>query len=211
MELYCYYSRLQACGVLIEMEGDYLLIGIGCNVLSAPEVNAATNNAAASKVIRPSTCLAEHNAQYAEFAAELRQSTAQLPHTAEAGAGVDGTATDATIASTEGVVPSLGIPIQEVDVRPSDVHIELGVEICDNLFDWLATGRDSAAQVVQDFERSMDYSAQRLRDEPDGEKGTVQPVGLNPDGTLKVESHWYPTALTVSYRLARGALMLSCR
>jgi hypothetical protein len=71
------------------------------------------------------------------------------------------------------------------------VHKELGIEICDNLYDWLASGTDSAALVTQDFARNMDFSPQRLRDEPDPALGTVVPVGLNPDGTLQVTAHMH--------------------
>jgi BirA family biotin operon repressor/biotin-[acetyl-CoA-carboxylase] ligase len=46
----------KVCGILIEVENDRLLIGIGCNVLTAPEVSNIGAEAG-----RASTCLADHN------------------------------------------------------------------------------------------------------------------------------------------------------
>jgi hypothetical protein len=169
------------------MEGDMLLIGIGCNVLSAPTVNTAANSAAASPLIRPATCLAEHNAHYAQTAATLRQELEQQ-HPVEQ--NCDGTAS-VTDNNVEGVpygetgTTGEGVSIHST-LREGDFHKELGIEICENLYDWLTAGSDTAATVVRDFERNMDFSPQRLRDVADAEKATVVPVGLNSDGTLKV-------------------------
>jgi hypothetical protein len=45
----------KVCGVLIEIEGDFMLIGIGCNVMTAPTVeNTGIDNG------RSSTCLSKH-------------------------------------------------------------------------------------------------------------------------------------------------------
>lgn len=43
------------CGVLIEIEDDFMIIGIGCNIMTAPTVeNSGDDNG------RPATCLASH-------------------------------------------------------------------------------------------------------------------------------------------------------
>ena len=45
----------KVCGILIEVEGDYMLIGIGCNIMTAPAVeNVGTENG------RQATCLSRH-------------------------------------------------------------------------------------------------------------------------------------------------------
>jgi hypothetical protein len=184
------------------MEGDMLLIGIGCNVLSAPTVNAATNSAAASPLIRPATSLAEHNAHYAQTAATLRQELEQHP----VEQNCDGTVS-VTDNNVEGVLygetgtTGEGVSIHST-LREGDFHKELGIEICDKLHGWLTAGSDTAATVVQDFERNMDFSPQRLRDVADAEQATVVPVGLNPDGTLKVGP-----CLTFADKKAHGWLL----
>mmetsp|Transcript_18185 Transcript_18185/g.17522 ORF Transcript_18185/g.17522 Transcript_18185/m.17522 type:complete len:287 (+) Transcript_18185:316-1176(+) len=45
----------KVCGVLIEIEGDFMLVGIGCNVMTAPDVQSTGEDNG-----RPSTCLANH-------------------------------------------------------------------------------------------------------------------------------------------------------
>ena len=45
----------KVCGVLIEVEGDYMLIGIGCNIMTAPAIeNVGADNG------RQATCLSRH-------------------------------------------------------------------------------------------------------------------------------------------------------
>lgn len=46
----------KVCGVLIEMEDDYLLVGIGCNVRTAPSIDSKGADAG-----RTSTAIALHN------------------------------------------------------------------------------------------------------------------------------------------------------
>jgi biotin-(acetyl-CoA carboxylase) ligase len=46
----------KVCGVLIEVDSNRMLIGIGCNIGSAPMVDKTGSQAG-----RPSICLAEHN------------------------------------------------------------------------------------------------------------------------------------------------------
>lgn len=46
----------KVCGILIEIEDDNVLVGIGCNVLEAPTVESSGSEGG-----RSSTCLAKHN------------------------------------------------------------------------------------------------------------------------------------------------------
>ena len=156
------------------MEGDMLLIGIGCNVLFAPNVNKATNNAHASALIRSATCLADHNPVYAEVAAQRMKLLEEENIQKQLEPGATTEATEMNSASSP------------FTINAGDFHKELAVELCDNLYTWLHAGTDTASLVHQDFTANMDYSPQRLRDEPSEVLGTVIPTGLNPDGTLNV-------------------------
>ncbi len=49
-------NKEKVCGVLIEMENDYMLIGIGCNVRTAPTIDAQGKDAG-----RSSTAICLHN------------------------------------------------------------------------------------------------------------------------------------------------------
>ena len=185
--------------MLIEMEGDMLLVGIGCNVLDTPTVNAATNGPNAAPVIRPATCLAEHNAELAALAASLLAQQRQQSEQSEGDSGNTHNSTNSTVIpphsksreqtetaeSISGSSKMDGVPVQ-LTLRHGDAHKELGIEICDSLYRWATTRTDTAAQVLGDFSRNMDYSPQRLRDVADPLLSTVIPTGLNPDGTLKV-------------------------
>ncbi len=164
-----------------------ILIGIGCNVMSAPVVNAATNNANASVLIRPATCIAEHNAEYAEAATRRRLFFEQTSATTRASLSGLGSSENNNSggSSTNDGSGSESCPTA-LTLSADEHHKALAVEICDNLFDWITSGTDTAALVLRDFTDNMDYSPQRLRDEPNKAVGIVLPTGLNPDGTLKV-------------------------
>lgn len=73
----------KVCGTLIEMEGEFLLIGIGCNILSAPQLPP--------KAARAATCLAAHSSSISAVAASIES---KLIDTAEVSAdtAVDGNA-----------------------------------------------------------------------------------------------------------------------
>lgn len=208
------YYFIQACGVLIEMEGDMLLVGIGCNVLSAPLVNASTNTATASALLRPATCLADYNTEIAQAALRLAAAATSAvvaqesdvhqngEHTVSSDGTVDATShaessTSSGISTVESSSTTVaaasasttkapGNNLLPLTLREGDYHMELALEICDNLHHWIASRTDTAEQVLTDFTANMDYSPQRLRDEPDPNLGTVIPLGLNTDGTLKV-------------------------
>ena len=180
-----YFSILftsKACGVLIEMEGDMLLIGIGCNVLFAPNVNKATNNAHASAIIRSATCLADHNPVYAEVAAQRLKLLEEPNNRKQLDQDALQEATEMNSASS----PTARSEPPPFTIGAGDFHKELAVELCDNLYTWLHAGTDTAGLVLQDFTANIDYSPQRLRDEPNEVLGTVIPTGLNSDGTLNV-------------------------
>jgi hypothetical protein len=49
-------DKKKVCGVLIEVDSDFLVVGIGCNVMSAPEVAPSGSNGG-----RPATCIAHHS------------------------------------------------------------------------------------------------------------------------------------------------------
>ena len=49
----------KVCGVLIEIENDSILIGVGCNTAEAPSVDKEGSNGG-----RPATCLADYNDEY---------------------------------------------------------------------------------------------------------------------------------------------------
>jgi hypothetical protein len=150
----------KVCGVLIEVADDRVLVGIGCNVRAAPEVEAS-----GQQYGRLATCVADH----AAGPSACTSSSTSAPATCPAPAPAD---TD-----------------DAADLDP-DAHKEIAAEIFGALAAWLTrppgdAARDTADGVLRDFERDMDRSLQRLRgDVAAGE--TVLPVRLNPDGTLRV-------------------------
>jgi hypothetical protein len=150
--------------------------------MTAPAVNSATNSVHAAPIIRPATCLAEHNPQLAEAAAKLAQENAEQGQLhRQAAADTEST----VLPQGETVGAEVGRPML-LTLEEHDFHKELGVEISDNLHAWATARTDTAELVRRDFENNMDLSPQRLRDEPNEALGTVLPVGLNADGTLKV-------------------------
>ena len=48
-------DKKKVCGILMEMEDDYLLIGIGCNVMVAPIIENEGDDSG-----RQSTCVVDH-------------------------------------------------------------------------------------------------------------------------------------------------------
>ncbi len=162
----------QVCGVLIEIEDGVLFVGIGCNVLSAPDVAALGLNGA-----RPATCLAHHNLEIQAAAESLHVLT-------EVDANGSTTVTDHGAAGDVDLPSSSGSQLQE-----GDFHKALAMDICSAVSSWVEAQSDSAALVLQDFDRNLDRSPQRLRDSQNsavagGEE--VLPIGLNQDGTLQV-------------------------
>jgi hypothetical protein len=227
------------------MDGDSLIIGIGCNVMSAPEVNAvklamplslhagviteagncpdatttcgardsaavttatapsatATATATATAApIREATCIAYYNKTYREALILLQEESA-------AGAAVAAVDTGALSLSppVESSVDDSSIDVAKrykefmhTTFTSTDFHKELSVELCENLHFWLQQQTDTAAKVLDDFAENMDYSIQRLRDEPNENIALVEPTGLNSDGTLRVRVIYGVFALVVS-------------
>lgn len=137
----------KVCGVLIEVEGDFMLIGIGCNIMTAPSVETAgVNNG------RQSTCLARHITSCISSSAD-----AQIDHS-----------------NLTDTCPSLG-----------ELHKEIAAEIYGALTALILQPKETAEQVVVDFERYMDFSPQRLRGDTNAGE-TVTPLKINKDGTLQV-------------------------
>lgn len=57
----------KVCGILIEMEDDHFLVGIGCNIVEAPPVTPDGNECG-----RPSTALIEHSTSIQNYIESLK-------------------------------------------------------------------------------------------------------------------------------------------
>ncbi len=169
------YCSCQVCGVLIEIEGGNLIVGIGCNVLSAPEVAAEGANGG-----RPATCLAQHNEEMGRYLLEVQTVTSTDGLNAEGSSEEEEEAVEEVVASNTSQVLTL---------ERGDFHKQLALDICQSIDSWLEAQSDSSDTVLSDFEGAMDRSPQRLRDahnhaSAQGEQ--VLPLGLDKDGTLMV-------------------------
>jgi biotin-(acetyl-CoA carboxylase) ligase len=127
--------------VLIEMENDHMVIGIGVNVMTAPDVAVSGSNSG-----RPSTALCLHSNNFHQV--DLNR-------------------------------PSFSDPDEPA-------HHLLSKQILRRFERWLAVKHDPPQQVIEDFSRHMDMVEQTLRDSSDPDRQRVQPIRLNPDGTLLV-------------------------
>ena len=159
----------QVCGILMEMTDGSLIIGIGCNVLSAPSAAVAAQAGG-----RPPTSLAQHNTQIQSFLAD------NPDHTSQSALVVDQESISLTGEIEREKMP---LKITETVMYEGDFYKQLAREICENVQRWVLSGEDSAEAVRDDFQRNMDFSLQKLRDD----KATqVMPLHLNADGTLQV-------------------------
>jgi hypothetical protein len=154
-------------GVLIEMENDHLLIGVGCNVLNAPVVPST-----GSDVGRASTALVFHNdnlkLHYENVNAEQDES-------------------ELTEIDINGEVKRMIAVRQHADsesISSSSLHHIIASEIVAKFEDWIDSGSDSASAVVNDFSRHMSFSQQLIRDRLSKPDGKIIPLYLNDDGTL---------------------------
>lgn len=150
-------------------------MGIGCNVLSAPEVPASGKDGG-----RQSTCIAAHNPVMLETTQQQRGAVAIGSALSDSSNGEQCSATDAD-----------SDPGSPLVVGEDDFHLDLAREISTAVANWVASQNDSPSLVLRDFQHSMDRAPQRLRDasnnaSPDGEE--VLPLGLDADGTLQVGS-----------------------
>jgi len=126
-------NKKKISGILIEIQNDYFLIGIGCNVLYAPEIQSTGTDSG-----RKATCIADYCMKDV-----LNMNSSK------------------TIAN------------------------DLGTHIADSVYKWVYDNHNDAGEfIVNDFSMQMDYSPKKLRDSQSS--GTVTPLRVNPDGTLRV-------------------------
>ncbi len=137
------YAPLQVCGTLIEMDGDRLFIGIGCNVYTAPAV-AQTGREGG----RPATCLAAHwsKAQQAQTNYEEK----------EVGRMVDEDGT-VQVSGADGAI-----------LTYDTVCASLARTVTDTIRTWCDSQRhtgsaDRATAIITEYENWMDRSPQALR------------------------------------------------
>jgi hypothetical protein len=171
---------LKVSGVLMELQGDFLLVGVGVNVVSSPPVSPTGPHKG-----RPATHLAAHNPLF------LRPPSDPLPPSPFCEGGEEAErvwVSDDKLTFTPPHSPSLQDQGQEGNyIKEGDFHKLLAVDICSLVKQWVESGDDTAELVVADFQRNMDFSIQTLRDF-DEKSNKVLPLMVNLDGTLKVSS-----------------------
>lgn len=158
------------CGVLIEVDGDRVVVGIGCNVQQAPVVESS-----GQQYGRLATCLAEHQ----------RSSGGD---SSGDNSGIISGGGSSSSSCGEGKDQKIDTCSAEHGLLDPNTHKEIAAEIFGALSAWLRPSpgdEDSAEAVIKDFERDMDLSQQRLRGES-GPGETIVPLRLNKDGTLRV-------------------------
>lgn len=143
------------CGILIEMEDDHFLIGIGCNIMEAPPVAPDGEECG-----RPSTALVHHSGVLQQYKASLETNSVE------------------SVSSEEG---SVGNASQRFPL----VHRRVAKEITAKFEEWIESRSDTPERVIEDFSRNMDFSEQLLRDKYNKPEGRVLPLYLNEDGTLR--------------------------
>lgn len=144
------------CGILIEMEDDHFLIGIGCNIMEAPVV--APDGAECG---RPSTALIQHSSVLQQYRASLEAQPAEYVEETPEGAA--------------GTSHQQRFPL---------VHRRVAKEIAAKFEEWIQSRSDTPERVIDDFSRNMDFSEQLLRDKYNQPEGRVVPLYVNDDGTL---------------------------
>jgi len=167
----------KVCGVLIEVNEGRLLVGIGCNVGSSPEVSLTGMEGG-----RPSTCLERH--QYKESENNILSSGSDNQSDNQSDV-ISQTSVDTSLnGESVGDVWSSTMPTDER-------HNQLAVEIFEAFSAWIGSV-DSARSVIDEFESQMDYSPQRLRNTPTDSAASslgkeIIPLRINPDGSLQVQ------------------------
>ena len=189
------------------MEGDYLVVGIGCNVASHPDSGALrdiTNREGASSRMTPreATCITEHR-RPAAIPSDFEQvvekdgssssnfgsyNSSSLTARHNGGEVAARVVHDSTFG--EWIAPSfVGRKLQvlneesqaiETTLGIEDLHKDLAADVGQKMWEWAQLQSDSAAQVRADFERNMHRGQQTLRDESDPQRAQVQPVGSMP-------------------------------
>lgn len=213
----------KVCGVLIEMENDYLVIGIGCNVGHGPKTLDDSPNED-GHVPRPATCLAEHNEDIAATMEALNNDETNKNDESIAGTHskvmeskgegegeeveMDGSGSGTTNPPPAAVPLPPNPPnpkytlLSEMDLSTRDYHKDLALDICESIRKWVEQADDSVDMVLSDFQRNMDFSPQTLRPEKELRQGRrVIPLRINRDGTLQVrfESDGSEGALVTEY------------
>jgi biotin-(acetyl-CoA carboxylase) ligase len=147
--------------MLIEMEGDYLIVGIGCNVMTSPEVAATGVDGG-----RPAACIRDFNPSMEKVWNEFLLTNIQ--------------------ANVE-VLPSNSENDYQLNPRieEKDFHKRIIIDMVERFAEWINTRKDTKEKVIEDFTKLMDKSPQKRRDLPEGQN-IVHPLRLNADGTLRV-------------------------
>jgi hypothetical protein len=158
----------KVCGTLIEMEGDYFLVGIGCNVMSIPEIAKVGDDAG-----RSAACLRDHSPAIQELwnapSEEKKEETCVADKASSEGSSLE-------------VSPSLLYS----QFGRKEIHKKIILELVTEFQEWLENPFLSNQKIIEDFERNMDFSPQRRRDIMEEGKNVVIPLKLNSDGTLLV-------------------------
>ena len=173
-----YFFLSKVCGVLMEMSDNCLLIGIGCNVLSAPSADVAARDGG-----RPPTSLSRHNSQMQAFLSN------QSPSPPEEQLPSAGRKEEEVLFSVSGEDNDY-IPEPTGDMTVSlaegDYYKVLATEICSSIQRWVVSGDDTIEAVLADFQRNMVHSVQKIRDQQTATGAYVLPLRVNNDGTLQV-------------------------
>jgi hypothetical protein len=157
---------MQVCGVLIELDSNYMMVGIGCNVMSAPEVQFAGTNGG-----RPATNLASYISSLSDVS-------------------IDGT--DATAASEGGqqTCQLLAEKIRDSFVRwvenASDSPSQV-VRESNSLLDYSpqAVRKEYLSRAQPAATKTVDFSSEEI-EEMSSKGDDVLPLRINDDGTLQV-------------------------
>jgi hypothetical protein len=164
------------CGILIEVDQDRVVVGIGCNVQHAPAVESS-----GQQYGRLATCLAEHQVSSGDGSSSGNNGNS----TSTSGGG------DSSSRSCgDDQDPNVDTcSAEQEQLLDPNTHKEIAAEIFTALSAWLrphtVADADTADAVIRDFERDMDMDLQRLRGET-GPGETIIPLRLNRDGTLRV-------------------------
>eukprot|EP00607_Mallomonas_marina_P008325 CAMPEP_0182418322 /NCGR_PEP_ID=MMETSP1167-20130531/2787_1 /TAXON_ID=2988 /ORGANISM="Mallomonas Sp, Strain CCMP3275" /LENGTH=337 /DNA_ID=CAMNT_0024592481 /DNA_START=202 /DNA_END=1215 /DNA_ORIENTATION=+ len=190
----------KVCGILIEIENDSVLVGIGCNVVSAPSIqDTMLHNGRSATYVLQHKIIQERESERENESTERVHSNKII--IVENGQVTDNRQTDnikkllnentnskkdlSTDSQTCDTITYLN---NDTSSTAQELYIKLAERIGDSIGEWIR-GDDSAESVVSDFERGMIWEAMRLRDvsEDHTDGNTIKPLGVNPDGTLQVE------------------------
>lgn len=189
--------------MLIEMEGDYLVVGIGCNVIHAPAVEVT----GADGGTRAATCLIDHMSDPPRSPTGNRAKPAGTVLQSE----------DEERCLSPHPSPNPNPPMNEMGqqlVRHTTTsnplpitHLsrQLAKDVCDGFSSWLlpdsntvqvmgSPAYESAEQIVYEASQLMDFSGtiQQLRpqhvDHLHADGRDIIPLKLNPDGSLLVRT-----------------------